>query len=280
MISHDITQLKQQLKQIITVLYLLLFSLPVLADIYPGDDAYSEIIAELYQSVLDDNISLGSDSSIKNRLDLCTKLVNRHNENKSHFGTTNAEYIGLTLTVEDCVNALANPRGYSDSKGFGAWKGKMKGSWYDETSGETFNDPAVWKEPVKEPTHDPENDLDASGKPRVYDFQEVIFTGRTGASRYGWNQSHPEVPYVWGWDGKNNNPATPPKKNGEDGAHIGFTFSVGNAECIIWITKGEAFLECVVDGKRTSIGCFGLGRWEVEPLAVSPRRIEPIRQLR
>jgi hypothetical protein len=267
-----ILQSTNQYKFKIAALSLLIFSMPSLADIYPGDAAYSAIIAELYQSVLDDNISISGDRSIHNRRDLCTKLVNRNNTQENDSGVTNSGYLNLTLSIEDCINALAHPQGYPGPSGFGAWQGDMKGKWYNDGQAGT-DDGAVWKEPTKEPTHDPENDLDSSGKPRVYDFQEVVFTGRTGPAKYGWNQSHPEVPYVWGWDGKNNNPATPPSKNGEQGAHIGFTFSKDGAECIIWITKEEAFLECVKDGKRTSIGCFGMGQWEIDELSVLPPHV-------
>jgi len=76
--------------------------------------------------------------------------------------------------------------------------------------------------------------------------------------------SNPGVNYVWGWDPKDNT-----DNDGLQGAVVGWTFkkTSANAECIVWVSKDEAFLECVkpyCGGKlRVSAGFFGLGQWAI-----------------
>ena len=78
-----------------------------------------------------------------------------------------------------------------------------------------------------------------------------------------------QVQYVWGWDPKdddcNKNGVTP----GHRGAVVGFTFTVGQSHCIVWVTKEEAFLECVKNGRRTSttsgaLDSEGYGQWTIQ----------------
>jgi len=50
--------------------------------------------------------------------------------------------------------------------------------------------------------------------------------------------------------------------------HVGFTFEKSGAQCIIWATTEEAFLECVRPtsggkSRRTSTGFFGMGQWTI-----------------
>ncbi len=235
----------------------------VLADIYPGDTVYTEIIQELYYSAVNNDINMTRDPSITSRNALCQLLVDRHNNGyNSNAGQaqTNADFIDHDLSVSDCIVALQFPTGFGSPDKLEFWAGRHQGKWYDVS--QHFDDEADWKHPVKEDTNDPVNDVDSLGNPRVYDFQEVEFLGRTGQARYAWNQSHPEINYVWGWDPKND-----VDRGGQEGAHIGFPFTSGLADCIVWLTPAEAFLECMapggVDRLRVSTGLSGYGQWSV-----------------
>lgn len=244
---------------------------PVIADVYPAD--YSAIVQEIYHEVASDQIDMTFKGTINTRPELCSALVNQHNNVKPGAATiTNAQYIGVNIDANTCTNALYYSTGYSDISGLNAWAGTLQGTWYDDT-GNTFTDPAVWATPILEPTGDPQNDVDNWGQPRVYYFQDVLFSARSGSSRYGWNQAHGDVAYIWGWDPKDNG-----NQFGRRGTHVGWTFDtyangdiIGskNASCIVWVTPEEAFLECIHDTcsgkKRTSAGLFGIGQWAVGP---------------
>ncbi len=229
----------------------------------------------IYQS---DKINLAYDNSYANRTELCQKLIDQHNNETPGVATqTNASFIGETISLSVCQNALWYSNGYTSNSDLDAWSGLMTGTWYDG-GGLTFSDPAMWQSPINLPTGDHIGDLGSDGMPRIYAFQEVIFSGadRTGQAKYGWNQSHPDVQYIWGWDPKDND-----NDGGNVGTHVGWTFDQGPAQCIIWITKNESFLECVKNfcsGKRrTSAGLFGIGQWEVTPMRSSIRTIDSIR---
>ncbi len=249
------------MKKLIAAVALLLIN-NTYADVYPGDSTYSNYVQNIYHSVTGDNINLEYDSSITTRQQLCNRLVSRHNTGRNTASgqlQSNADFSGVVIFEQDCVNALTFTQGYSNAAGLEAWAGQHRGTWYDQS--QTFSDSADWQHPVKEPSNDP-SDLDNNGNPRVYDFQSVVFTERTGDARYGWNQSHPEVQYIWGWDPKDNS-----NDFGRTGTHVGFVFESGLAECIVWVTFKEAFLECVstggLDRYRTSTGFFGYGQWDV-----------------
>jgi hypothetical protein len=271
-------KLKNRFTKPLYIISTILISMVTMADIYPGDTAYNAIVQNIYHGVSADNINLVYDQSIHTRTQLCVKLTDQHNNGTPGVATqTNAALINQTITVADCLNALWFSQGYNSSTGLAAWKGNLSGSWYAD-NGATFNDPAIWKAPISVQTGDPQNDLDNNGNPRVYVFQQVVFSARTGAAKYGWNQSHHEVAYIWGWDGKDNNSEP---VNGDVGTHVGWTFNQGTAKCIIWVTKKEAFLECVKTvgavKKRTSAGFFGIGQWTIAPLApiiLPPRRVK------
>ncbi len=73
-----------------------------------------------------------------------------------------------------------------------------------------------------------------------------------------------QVKYVWGWDPKDNH-----CQNGHRGAVVGFTFTVGQSHCIVWVTEEEAFLECVMNNRRTSttsgaLASEGYGQWTIQ----------------
>ena len=259
----------------ILTLNFLAISTPVTADIYPGDTTYSAIVQTIYHQISSDNVQLAYDQSISDRTDLCAKLISKHNTATPGVASqTNASFINETITLNTCLNALWYSSGYSSISDLATWAGTLSGTWYDD-SGATFNDPAVWNNPINVTTSDPLNDLDSNGNPRIYIFQQVIFSSRTGDARYGWNQSHSDVAYIWGWDAKDNL-----QQFGEVGTHVGWTFDQGQAKCIIWVTRKEAFLECVktINGtkRRTSAGLFGIGQWSIAPLTpILPPREAP-----
>lgn len=234
----------------------------VSGDTYPGDATYSQIVQEIYHEVSSDSISMTFQSSITTRNSLCETLVTRHNTHKpTGASQTNATYIGVALSEQDCLNALWFSSGYNNASEWGAWAGVLSGTWFNG-DGQTFTDPADWKVPHTVQTANPSTDLDNNGGPRIYDIQSVLFSNRTGNARFAWNMSHKDIEYVWGWDAKDNN-----NQNGRRGAHIGWTFEKNNANCIIWVTPEESFLECVkpiCSGKRrVSTGLFGIGQWEI-----------------
>ena len=73
---------------------------------------------------------------------------------------------------------------------------------------------------------------------------------------------------MWGWD-----PKETQDHYGYQGTHVGYPFSRSGAECIVWLTGEEAFLECVKEtesGKqRTSAGFWGFGQWKVVSMSAS-----------
>ena len=82
---------------------------------------------------------------------------------------------------------------------------------------------------------------------------------------------HTQEMVVWGWD-----PKEVANHFGYQGTHVGYPFTASSAsssaECIVWLTGEEAFLECVqtteLAGKRTSAGIWGYGHWKV----ISPKQ--------
>ncbi len=249
------------MKKSASLLLFFLFSNVANADVFPSN--FSAIVQSIYWDVTHDSMSLEFKPEISTRNQLCNLLVDRYN-NRRNTGAgqtlTNRSFSGVSVSVGSCVNALTYTRGYTSSAGLANWAGSHEGNWFDVTT--KFDDAATWHSPRKEPTGNPSGDLDRFGNPRIYDFQPVTFTERSGNARYGWNQSHPEVQYIWGWDPKDNN-----NQGGQVGTHVGFPFTSGFASCIVWLTPQEAFLECISPSgsqrKRTSTGFFGFGQWTV-----------------
>ncbi len=231
-------------------------------------DSYDRVIQDIRARVAANAIRFmrcdGSDKAHEfgppmTRAALARKLAECHNDTKNGADDTNAAFLEMAPIDPDKIEAaLANPHGYASPDGWRCWAGRHDGTWYDPGE-RRFHDEARWLPPEKEPSK--------RGPKRKYDFQRVHFTGRD--ERWGWNQSHPDVPYVWGWD----------PKPGLDIAcfapHIGFVFDCGNAKAIVWITPAEAFLEMIRPGgpatdgdatprKRTSCSTRGgIGQWTV-----------------
>ena len=70
---------------------------------------------------------------------------------------------------------------------------------------------------------------------------------------------------MWGWD-----PKEAVDHFGWQGSHVGWPFrsTLAGADCIVWLTGEEAFLECIkTEGstkRRTSAGLWGFGQWVVQ----------------
>ena len=245
---------------------------PAAPDLSPEDkflrDDYDRVIQRIRQQVTGNAIRFlkcdGSDKAHEpepamTRGQLARKLADCHNKTRNGASRTNADFLDMpAIDPKKIEKALENPHGYASPKGWQCWTGHHSGTWYDP-DGRKFPDGADWLPPEKERSK--------RGPKRVYDLQRVHFTGAN--DHWGWNQSHPDVPYVWGWD----------PKPGLDLAcfapHIGFTFTCGDAKAIVWITPAEAFLEMVRPGKpkaqgdaaprkRTSCSTKGgIGQWTV-----------------
>ena len=195
------------MKKLLLALSAIIICQPAFADRYPGDAAFEEIRQEVYGGITSDNIRMDFNRSIVTRNQLCRTLVNRHNTNRVTYReddepngrilttTTNASFIGVSLTELDCLNALWFSDGYDSSAGWRAWAGNLVGTWFNDErffNTETneyqqiFTDPANWLSP------------EAERGERTYYLQSVIFSGRSGNARYGWNKSNRDVAYVWG----------------------------------------------------------------------------------
>ena len=212
-------------------------------DAYPGDAAFTKIIQDLRADAHNDTMNFPwADRNGIRKQQLCRELAHQHFDGRNPgLSQTNAAWVscdGLTRGQLEtvCFNALATPNGFASAAGWAVWRGTHKGTWY--TRDHRFEDEALWATPRREPTK-VEGDQDHADQPRVYDFQQVHWPGRS-AGRHGWNQSHPDVPYIWGWDPKENG-----NENGKIGAHLGFPFEIGACHFIVWITPKTAFFECI-----------------------------------
>ena len=247
-------------------------------DSYPGDTIFTRKVQQLLRSTETDQIKLpwaGNRTLTKRQL--CEALVHRHFVGvSSGMGETNANFLQCpdvtqSVLLNACINAMTIPQGYDRAEGWNLWRGEHNGTWFND-DGQRFNDQAQWDAARKEPSK-VQGDVDNQGNPRSYDFQDVRWPGPP--PRAGWNQSHPDVPYVWGWD-----PKTGSDENGDVGTHLGFTFELPPCEFIIWLTPKEAFLEGIntsaeearaVNGRtvrgypKTSTGFNGRGQWTVDP---------------
>ena len=200
-----------------------------MSDTYPGDRDYTRIIDDMRGRVAADRISMQywQGGAALSRSQVCQLLADRHNNGRNAGqGQTSAAFLGLSVTSGDCLNALSLTRGYPPAAGLTAWAGHYQGTWYAER--QQFTDNALWHPPRGEPTRHPRTDRDSANRPRFYSLQPVEFLNRSGPARFGWNQSHPELPYIWGWD-----PKEGPDERGQNGAHLGYPFQVGAASCII-----------------------------------------------
>lgn len=238
------------------------------SDSWPGDAAatskHQEIDAERAANAI--TLTSVNGGAPLTRAAVCRHLVGRHFTLRAPGPRqSNGEFLACPdldrgRLQQECENALARPDGFDGPEGWQRWAGEHRGTWYDD-NGTTFADRAVWSQPRREATR-VSGDVNGNGDPRVYDFQPVVWPGRR-AGRRGWNQSHPDVPYVWGWDPKEGENA-----NGDIGTHVGYPIDLPPCHFIVWFTPGEAFLEGVDtadpnDRRKASVGFFGRGQWHI-----------------
>ena len=163
-----------------------------LADCYPGDTIYTSIVQEIYKGVTHDNIIVtfhdhGNTPLTRNTL--CNILVYRHNNRKNPGQSqTNKDYLGQSIGLYSCVNALTYTNGYSSLAGWQDWAGYHSGNWY--ATHKIFSDGAMWNQPYYK--YDPGQTYAVQpvrfdSQERIKDCHRVDMTGAT--CRYGWNQS-------------------------------------------------------------------------------------------
>lgn len=223
------------------------------ADIWPGDGGFYDICLEILDDVSGDAIRFRQSFDYTDiretlsRFQLCNRLTTQHN-------THNSVYLGgAGVTNSECVAALNSPLSY-DTAEWNNWSGRHCGSWRSIGGGGAVGSPdtdhALWNTAVP------------SG---AYQRQSVTFLTRPGTCcDDGWNESGGTEVVVWGWD-----PKDPSDHGGYQGSHAGYPFtSSSSADCIVWLTGEEAFLECIKTvgsiKKRTSAGFWGFGQWRVK----------------
>ncbi len=170
------------------------------------------------------------------------------------------------------LNPKVNPLGFGIDS-WDTWAGTHWGIWMSDWYGKVYLDTASWQYPIQVPTDDPDDLLDSTtGKPRVYDHQHVTWLERTpfeavekdaagkvirtNIANEGWNSSHPDVSYVWGWDPKDWGEAKKIKYPGTWGVHVGFPFlfkQPDDIRFILWLTPSEVFLESVNLSRQAEI---------------------------
>lgn len=227
------------------------------ADVYPGHSAFLALLEQLASGVRGN--AIGAD--LLSRAALAQRLAGQF-FGASTAAHSNAEWMtvpGRALGFDEAAVAMAaeaalvTPVGFADGSRWAVWAGTHVGTFY--VSKASFLDVAVWQTARTEPTQIPA-DVNATppdqGQPRQYALQPVSWWNLDKSparlKRTGWNQSHREVPYIWGWDPKDRG-----DRKGKIGAHLGYPFTLGSCEWIIWVCFGEVFLECVqVSATRTA----------------------------
>ena len=267
------------------------------ADIWPGDGGFYTICLEILNDVSGDAIRFRQSFDYMDiretlsRFQLCDRLTTQHN-------THNSVYLGgAGVTNSECVAALNSPLSY-DTAEWNNWSGRHCGSWRsigeDGTVGSPDTDHALWNTAVPSGAYQRQSvtfltrpgtccddGWNESGgtvsKEAIHESveycvcvhytQSMVCMTCTDYVLYNvfcsfYLQSMQEV-VVWGWD-----PKDPSDHGGYQGSHAGYPFtSLSSADCIVWLTGEEAFLECIKTvgstKKRTSAGFWGFGQWRV-----------------
>lgn len=226
-------------------------------DIYPGRVIFQEILTRLQKSVENNQIELPAINQTVSREELVTMLLDSHNTKKfEDQPITNSDFLGSSFTDSTLLDALTSSVGYTSIQQWSNWAGNYEGSFYSVTN--KFTDRARWMTPINKQTDLPNQDIDnTNAQLRIYFYQDVDFLDGTTVVRRGFNEAHPDFPYLLGWDPKNQG-----NQNGEIGTHIGFSFTRNNMNYIIWLTPQEAYFEVISPGdspdsnrKRTADGC-------------------------
>lgn len=274
-------------------------------DQYPDHQGFQKIVDSIVEQIGVDQIEMkwwppGTDSCEKpppteenergekvhklTREELAKGLAEHHNNGRykrdGKQKHTNAEFLGgFQVTPTEIENALIYPNSYGTESeptaGWEQWKGDAIGFWYGIVCQENmpprwkrWSSNATWYPPVEKQAEPREYEIEppSHNLDIPYGFQKVDFLNEDGSiNRFGWNQSHPQVKYVWGWDPKNEG-----NRNGKIGTHVGYPFTLDGVNCLVWITPREAFFECdtrpkgAVNRVRTSTGLWGYGQWVIQ----------------
>lgn len=250
-------------------------------DQYPSDTDYTDIIQSIYQGGLDkpggknrppssgvahDQVTLEEKPQIYTRAEIVTILLDRYAADLTLMdgSVINCKTFlwNTEFSSSACLTSLYDTDGYDAQADWDKWAGLHQGHWYRDR-GDEFEDAAFWARSRLEGQHN-------GGTP--YKFQDATFLDSANAvKRRGWNQSHEDVKYVWGWD---------PKDSGDEqgwiGAHLGFRHDEKGANCLFWFTPYEVFFEAVRTfgglTRRISVGYgppddqyAGRGQWVIDP---------------
>lgn len=158
----------------------------VLADQYPGDTLYYQLVEEIDAGVKANSIDfyrlLPGTNTLEIRYNgltqthLCEKLAGKHNRH-------NAAVAGGTISASTCTDALSTGGSY-DREDWNAWAGTHCGTWYS-IDGKTFTDNAKWNKAGYDRTYTGVFRQDV-------DFITRSKTCRNGCRR-GWNLSSRNV---------------------------------------------------------------------------------------
>ena len=209
-------------------------------DTYPGDAQFERLARGLATNAANNTLSFDwAGRRGMSRSQLCGDIVAQHFGVKNPgMDLTNAEWLGAGGTASAltraCIAAMNQPNmcrvhvyNWND------WSGTHHGSWH--APNKIYHDEARWSMATT-------GAQARLGHPQVR-HQPVVWPNRPAASQNGWNESHRDEAFVWGWD---------PKENGNEqgliATHIGFPFSDGTVRYIIWLTYKSAFLEGINTG--------------------------------
>ncbi len=218
-------------------------------DVYPGHGRYGRIVQRMLTELRDGTIDL----NWRNRQDvsintLCRDLVARHFQVPAQGQVSNAAWLGCDQQASTiraaAIRAVNNQQGLGNQYPWTNWAGTHYGHWHSPPQYSPGADTAIWEQPQSVPSR--------HGPRRTYSHQRVHWPAHR---KWGWNQSHPDVRYVWGWDPKEAGQA-----NGEHGSHVGFPFNVGRCYYILWVTPRTAFLEGINRGRQVTLTVEGTRR--------------------
>lgn len=240
------------------------------------DNSYYKQVRKIYQGgksgnggIINDKIKMSRYNSNRktSREEILDHMLERHNHYIAEGALAGphilpcAQFLGAPpLDRDRILDKLFDHTGHASLNNWNHWRGKHTGRWIHNHGGE-FTDNANWGEAYHYEEH-------ADGTP--YNYQQVVFLNSDGTvKRRGWNQSHPHVDYLWGYD---------PKPGAE---HVGIKFRQGGQRGIFWFTRRECYLEIIYNDrgtiKRTSTGLDGVGQWLVDPNWLE-QDIEPTRR--
>ena len=194
MVEYNLIVMMHFISVVSAVLILLgVYTQTINADCYPGDAQFTAIVQEVYKKVTSDRISglRGYGSLELTRTQLCSLLVRNHNSGLIQSQTssqtrTNYNFLGESISLGACVNALVYTNGYDTDEGWRRWAGTLSGTWW--SNDEAISDGAKWYQPYWK-----DGQTYAVQKVEFYSQwrkDNCKFVDQTDATcLFGWNQS-------------------------------------------------------------------------------------------